>query len=48
MTECPPAARAAFSLWRARQDEWRHRNDTARRDFVAITDHAAGGKQHCV
>ena len=36
MTECPPAARAAFASWRARQDEWRHRNDTARRDFVAI------------
>ena len=36
MTDCPPAAAAAFDSWQSREDEWIKRINRARHDFVDI------------
>lgn len=36
LTECPPAAAAAFDTWQSREEAWRARIDQARHDFVDI------------
>jgi hypothetical protein len=39
LTDCPPAAKAAFDSWRARQQAWSMRQRQTRHDFVDIMDH---------
>jgi hypothetical protein len=38
LTDCPPAARAAFASWQAREHVWSVRQRQARHDFVDIME----------